>query len=368
MMKWISFLIAIMAIFYNAVVFADAPPSYRQQHPLASMHALPVGEQPGWSDPWWINFEASVGNVWNAPLVMNDRRNGKQYQYTADFEQNNYILEVGAAITDRLAASLELPFADRGGGALDGFIDSFHVLLGNRRFNRQYYPEYQDIFSVKTDGVDFYNQDELGDGLANVKLKLKFWLAQWMGQQKGSCPCGVAVSSQTKIPTQPEKFGGTTGDIDQSVLLHFGAPLFSASAVWFTAGYTWLGDNPAMKGWPRNEELQMYEINFDIALDDSWGLIMNARAESPFLNVKHLEYFDTSNNPQIISRNRAASGWTSLVRWRGTESLGLRYRTLEGKQFQLLIAEEWGVGPYDASDELYSNNAPDVNFVFQANW
>ena len=97
---------------------------------------------------------------------------------------------------------------------------------------------------------------------------------------------------------------------------------------------------------------------------------MSARAESPFLDVKKLEYYDTSTDPQIVARNRSASGWNSLVRWRGTNSLGVSYRTQNGNQLQFQMVEDWGIGPYDASDDIYSNGAPDVNFVLQSkiNW
>lgn len=366
-MKWISYFVTMgFVACVSLYARADAPVTFRQQHPLAWIHGLPTGEIPGWSQKWWTNFEVSHANVWNAPLTMDDTRNGRQYQYTADFEQTNALLEVGHALTDRFAFSVEVPYSYRSGGTLDGFIDGFHVWLGNRRYNRQYYPKNQNIYSVKTDGVEYYNSDDhLSTGVANLRLKLKFWMLKWNGKQKGSCPCGVAISSQTKIPVQNEKYGGTTGDIDQSFLLHLGVPLFTSSSMWFTAGYTKLGDNPAMSGWPRYEEITLYEGNFDFAFSAHWGILLSARAESPFLKSQYLEYFDTATDPAIVSRNRAASGWNSLVRWRGTQALGFRYRTSAGSQTQFLVAEDWGIGPYDASDKIYSNGASDVSFILQ---
>lgn len=364
-MKWISFLSTLVFITHVGSARADAPPSYRQQHPLAWMHALPTGEQPGWSRPWWFNFEVSAGNVWNAPLIMNDKRNGREYQYMADYEQANAIVEFGRGFGEWLAVSLEVPYAYRSGGIMDHVIDAFHVLIGNRRFHRNHYPKYQDIFSVETDGVDYYSEDNLADGISNLRLKLKFWLLHWQGTQKESCPCGVSVSSQTKFPVQDEKLGGTTGDVDQSYLLHVGIPLFSASGLWLTAGYTKLGDNPAMNDWPRKKEILMYEGNFDFSLTQNWGLVMSARAESPFLDIRHLDFYDTSSDPKIMRSNRSASGWNSLVYWRGTESIGVRYRAQGGNLWQLLIAEDWGIGPYDAIDDFYSNGAADINFIMQ---
>ena len=369
-MKWISFWVAriwlVLSFFIVSNAWAESPPGFHQSHPLAMMHGLPTGELPGWSAPWWVNFEIGNGNVWNAPLLMTDNRNGKLYSYTADFEQINAFLEIGHAFTERIGASLEIPYVYRSGGMLDNLIDSYHVLIGNRRYSRNAYPSYQDVFSVKVDGSEFYKKNDLSDGIANLRLKLKFWFLKWAGRQKSACPCGLALSSQTKFATQDAQQGGTTGNIDQSVLLHLGIPLGDASAMWFTGGETFLGSNPAMKNWPRFHHITMYELNFDIELEQGWGLLLSARAESPFLDEKHLTYFDTATDPTVRSNNRAASGWNGLVHWRGSESAGVRYRTRFGNQIQFLIVEDWGIGKYDATDNFYSNDAPDVNFVLQS--
>lgn len=369
-MKWISFfrylLVLLFFSTYSSFCGADAPTSFRQPHPLAWMHGLPTGEIPGWSSPSWFNLEVSQANVWNAPLTMNDKRNGRTYEYFADFEQTSAFIEFGHAFWDRLGVSLEIPYAYRGEGFLDSFIDEFHVNLKNRRFNRHFYPEYQVNYSVKTDGTEFFEEPSRLTGISNVIPKLKLWLVKWQGQQKGSCPCGISIGTRLKIPTQDEKFAGSTGDLDKSYLLYIGIPLFSASSFWMTGAYTHLGDNPSMPGWPLNSGIEMYEFNFDFAFGQSWGLILSGRMESPFLNIKHLEYVDGSTDLEIIERNRAASGWNSLVRWRGSNGLGFRYRTQNGNQLQFLAAEDWGQGPYDAAGNIYSNGAPDINFIFQS--
>jgi hypothetical protein len=281
----------------------------------------------------------------------------------ADFEQATSILEVGKALSANFAAAVEVPYAYRGGGALDGLIDGFHVFIGNRRYNRQYYPKYQTIHSVKTDSVEYYSGDAEMDETSNVKLKLKWWPIKWGA--KGKCPCGVGFSSQTKFHTVSEKSPGSTGDIDQSLLMHVAFPLFSASHLALTGAHTFLGDNPSMKDWPRYNYITMYEANLDLEISQGWGMLLLIRGESPFLKVKYLQYEDISSDPDVIYRNRGSSGWNSLVRWRGTNALGLRYRGSGGNQIQFLMAEDWGIGPYDTKDDIYSNNAPDVNFILQ---
>lgn len=366
-MKWISFFVCVWAAVCCAISRADAPPSYHLQHPLSTMHGLPSGEQPGWNKSWWFNFEISNGNIWNAPLTMIDKRNGNQYDYTADFEQNNLYIEFGGALSKFFALSLEVPIVEKSGGIMDAVIDDFHLLINNFRFNRQYYPKNQNIFSVKTNNVEYYTNDNTENGIGNLKLKLKWWFLQWFGFDEGSCPCGVSLSSQTKFSVQDKKQANTTGGIDQSLLLHIGVPFFDSSAMWFTGGYTWLSEMPAMKGWPRYNQSQFYELNIDLGLTEKWGLLLGARAESPFLKRDDLDYFDTTANAKVRAENRVASGWNSLVYWRGSESLGLRYRSLSGNQWQVLIVEDWGIGSQDSADGRYTNDAPDVEFVLQMN-
>ncbi len=361
--KWIS--LGLSLFMFATTANADLPPSVRPTHPLAWMHGLPSGEQPGWSQRNWFGLEVSNNNMWNAPLTMYDTITNRKYEFTADYEQTHTVLELGHAFTNWFALSVEIPFAHRSGGMMDDFIDDYHVLIGNRRFNRQYYPENQDLFSIQTDDVEQVQTNDQGEGVSNIKLKLKFWLVQWLGDYDDSCPCGVAISSQTKFPTQPASRGGTTGEVDQSLLLHLGVPLFTESAAWITAGYTWLGDNPALEQWPRYDYSILYEGGFDFALDRGWGITLNVRAESPFLDRKRVSYFDTATDPAIVSRNRAASGWNGLLHWRGTESLGLRYKTKSGSLWHFLMSEDWGVGANDAEDGVYITNAPDVGFTLQ---
>ena len=51
----------------------------------------------------------------------------------------------------------------------------------------------------------------------------------------------------------------------------------------------------------------------------------------------------------------------------GAVTFGIRYRK-KNRQMSFAFSEDWGLGSYDASSHIYSNNAPDVNFIFQASW
>jgi len=257
---------------------------------------------------------------------------------------------------------VKIPHSYRSGGSLDSFIDGFHVLLGNRRFNRELYEFDEYHFSVKTNSEEYYTDNEALNGIANVKPKLKYWLWHW---ENDLMPGGLAFSLQAKIPTQDDSFAGTTGEVDYYALMHLGVPLGYQSGMWITGAYSYLSENPSMKDWPVNRNYQMYELSFDFHLVDEWSMGLMARAQSPYLDVDQLRYTDTETDPKQYVKNRTASGWNALVRWRGTEGLGFKYSSTKDSQISFWIVEDWGIGPYDASDDIYSNGSPDVNLVIQ---
>ena len=90
--------------------------SYHNANPVGWMHLLPVGEQPGWSGMAWANLEINHANIWNMQSNIRDKRTNSMYTYKADFEQSSAILELGAPITEELALTAEIPYANRNGG------------------------------------------------------------------------------------------------------------------------------------------------------------------------------------------------------------------------------------------------------------
>src|SRR5271155_2282743 len=106
--------VAIVTALLLGVAHADAPPSIRQPHPIDWMHGSPVGEQPGWSDPFWINFEVGEANVWSIPTTFSDNYSNN-YTYQERYEQTSGILEIGHSFFDRIGASVVVPYAYRWG-------------------------------------------------------------------------------------------------------------------------------------------------------------------------------------------------------------------------------------------------------------
>lgn len=363
----VLFSVLVFFSFLN-VVSANAPTSYRLANPIGWMHSLPTGEMPGWSSDFWMQLEFSQSNVWNSPIDLQHRSTGQEYRYMADFEQSSAVLELGGALTSFFAFSVELPYAHRDGGGLDRFIDNFHIVIGSLRFNRPEYETNQSIFDIEQDGVD--QLDSLSEsGLSNIKYKFKLWWLKWRGFQPGSCDCGFATSAHIKVPLVDARRGLTSGTTDYSLLWHLGIPINNMSAFWISSAVTHLPHNPTFEQWPRREWHQMYEVSMDFALTESWGVIFQARMESPFMNKEHLNIIHTTEESKEQLLNRISSGWNGLVHWRGSESLGLRYRISPSSQINGLIIEDFAYGRFDEiGDELYINNAPDVAFVLQTTW
>ena len=339
--------------------------SYRVFHPLGWMHSLPVGEKPGWSTDSWFQFEVSQGNVWNLPISLVHKDTSDTFQYKADFGQTSYIMEVGAALSDQFALSLEVPYSSRNGGLFDHAIDEFHILIRNERFFREETPNNLAQFYLKTNGEDQINP-EVQTGVGNIKFKMKYWPFKWEGRSKGICPCGASVSAQIKVPVAKPISGLTSAELDFSFLAHIGAPLFDKSAVWITSATTHIAENSTLEKWPIRTWQQMYEISFDFHLSGPWSFTFQTRAESPYLDRNSLLITDVSTDKEL---QEVASSWNSLVHWRGSEAFGFRYLLQGGSYFNFLLIEDFAPGQFDKSsteEAYYVNNAPDIMLLIQS--
>lgn len=339
--------------------------SYRNANPIGWMHMLPVGETPGWSTPIWFDLEINHSNTWNQEFTMTDRRTGHTYTYMADFEQSSAIANLGFSLGPRWALSAEIPYAYRNGGTFDDFVDQFHQTIGSNRFMRDRNQDFGNHFKIQTDGVDMLVTDH-SEGAGSWKLKLKYWLWQFRGGVPGACDCGLAVSGQMKVPIQRREEGLSSGDNDYTGMVHFGLPIHKHSGMWFTSAVTALGRNETFDHWPRNTWLRMHELTLNIGFGDRWGMLMQARLESPLFREKDLDFNYTTVTDDSNKAERIASGWNALVHWRGSQSIGPRYHWGSGNQVSFLLLEDWGVGKHDGrGDWLYVNNAPDFALVTQ---
>ena len=352
-----SFLVLLFAFSAHAQLT-----SHHTAHPVAWMYFLPTGETPGWKHEQWINLELSQSNVYNRSAQFTNLRTGKTIQYEADFEQTSFIMEGGYSPMKDLMVAFEMPVAYRGGGIFDNFIDEFHQKIQSDRFLRHTVAARRTEFSMRTDGEDRLNTTYFSGLLSTMKSKMKYRLIPWEDEY------GLSVSTQLKTSVGP-RTGFVSGGFDMSFLIHAGALLWQHSGIWFTAGYTKISPNNIFYDWSNRDWLQMYELTLDLALTDHWGLLGFLRMESPLMNVGDFEFQHTETSSKKQIEERVASGWNSLMYWRGTQGMGARYRWTEGDQMNFLFIEDWGVGGYDRrSSNLYVNNAPDIAFVLQLHY
>lgn len=340
--------------------------SYHLANPFGWAHMMPTGETPGWSQDYWINFELSQSNLWNSETTrLTNKRNGETITFLADYEQTSAILEMGAALSKRWAMSLMVPYAHRGGGFLDGFIDDFHVFIGSDRFSRHFFDQDRSVYRVEN-GDEVRVAHTSGGDVGNLKFKLKYWMWQWNSPTKGACDCGLSFGLHAKAPLGSRQKGFTSGEWDFSGTVHLGLPINSDSGFFATSAVTYTNSNDFTSDWPARRWHQMYEASFDFGLGGGWGIVLIGRMESPWLDKGSVEFQTESEDRNFVIAERLASGWNGLVHWRGSQSGGIRYR--DGSDFQIgfHVIEDWALGNYDESgDDLYVNNAPDVAFVLK---
>lgn len=360
-------LLAFFLLILSAHLAHAQKPSYHLANPVGWMYQLPKGEQPGWAKSFWFNFEANHASIWNSNFSMTDRRTGDVYTYKADFEQTSAIINVGGAVTNRLAFSLEIPYLNRNGGFLDGFIDQFHDLIGSSRFLRNVHRMNQNSYVIQKNGVNAL-ASEHGEGVAALVPKVKYWVWKKQSPKPGACDCGLAVGAQAKFPTRSRRSGLTNGSPDFAGAVYLGVPINRESGIWVTGAFTKLGANENFSGWPLRKWAQMYEVAMDIGISGGFGWILGGRLESPLMEKQYLSFNYTTTLEENQRLERMASAWNSFTQWRGSQSFGPRWRWPNGNEINLLILEDWGVGRCDnPKDWTYSNNAPDVSFVSQLN-
>jgi hypothetical protein len=335
--------------------------SYHLASPLGWMHQLPVGEKPGWTGDIWFDLDVNVANIWNAPTDFINLETGDRLHYHADFEQFTQVLSFGFAMSEKFACEVELPVAHRWGGGLDPFIDEFHRGVGSERFSREDYPQNLAKFVLQTNGVD-----ELGpyleSGLSNTRLKLKFW--PW--KFADSTPYGLSTTLQAKVPLQSSSSGLSSGNWDYSAMVHLGFPVGWYSGIWFTAGSTILGENPAWSAWPRRKWIETYEMSTDMAFSERWAFVFQLRLESPLMDREKLAIDMAGLNQEQMTEAHLASGWNALAEWRASQGVGLRYRNSTGSYLKFLFIEDWGLGSADNNgDFIYTGNAPDFTLAIQ---
>ena len=135
-------------------------------------------------------------------------------------------------LTPHLDVGVRLPVRWRGGGALDGLIDTWHRLVGAPSGNR---PDFlRDSFRVEgrlSDGTAFSWNDRFGSGLGDVEMEARWRFLE--GDPRGP---SAALVARLSLPTGTGPFSGSgTGAGGQLVL---DSPLGDACDLYVGAGLT----------------------------------------------------------------------------------------------------------------------------------
>jgi len=331
--------------------------SARHTHPIDWMYQLPVGEAPGWTSRVWADLQFSESNVWNFPMRVQDRKSGRIYEYEMDYQASVAVLDLGFALGESWAFSVELPYMRRHPGNTDEFIEDWHQVFGFYNYLRGEFPRNRVRMRVAVDGQETLVESESADGLSSVKLKLKYRLFKW-GQ---SVPGGLAVSSQVNLPVNSDRRALSAGSQTVSFLAHIGIPVGRESGIYLTTGWSSLGENRFFKDWAMNRVVAMGDLTLDIGISNGWGVFASFLGYSPWMKSRY-EFLSESESAGRRKQERISSGYNSLFRWRGYQNYGLRYRWGKAaNQFSVFIFEDFGFGDYDSRREVtYNNNAPDV--------
>ncbi|MCM2280750.1 MAG: DUF3187 family protein [Bdellovibrionaceae bacterium] len=336
---------------------ASGPVGVRHSHFLDWMYQLPVAEAPGWTSPVWMDVQASESNVWNRPMQVLDRDTGRVFEYEADYQASIVVLDAGIQVLEDLAFSVELPYLRRHSGSSDQFIEDWHQTFGFYNYLRSGTPDNRARVRVAVDGQETFEDNSPADGLSSVKLKLKYRV---LGSDS-SCPCGLAFSVQANLPVNGSRRALSSGSESYSWLAHAGIPVGSESGLYFTSGFSLLGDNPVFGDWPLHKAVAMADFSMDLGVGGGWGFLASFTGYSPWMKSR-FDFLPDVTDRHPVRDQRIASGYNSLFRWRGYQNYGFRYRWGPvGSQFSLFIFEDFGFGDYDGRKDItYNNNSPDV--------
>ncbi len=125
-------------------------------------------------------------------------------RFLIDGETRTLDLTVRYGLRENLDVGLRVPFRWRGGGELDGVIDTWHRIFGLPDGNRRDF--LRDQFRVEgltTDRGSFSWNDEKGTGLGNLEAE-----ARWRFHDGGFFGWAVALETRVAAPTGTGPFAG----------------------------------------------------------------------------------------------------------------------------------------------------------------
>lgn len=310
-----------------------------------------------------MDFTITNSNHWAAPGNFINRKTQNDLTFTADYEQTAFFIEMGKPLSKKYAVSLEVPYVARHEGAMtDKLINSFHKFFDFDNFGRPSHPYGQKIFETSTNGTR-RGPLEAPSGAGNLKLKLKYWPIQWKNKT------GVGASASVKAPIDDAEKGMTSGGFDYHGAIHLGYPIGQRSAVFSTLAFSYLNDNWMFSDWPRNKFLWMFDVMFDLALNQKWSVVLDFMFQSPLMKKDDLGFVYTGSTIEEQVYEKVASGYFSLVEIRGQQMIGVKRTFGKNHFWSAYFIEDWGFGDKDNNNDMvYHNGQPDFGIGFKINW
>jgi hypothetical protein len=153
-------------------------------------------------------------------------------RFLLDGETLTFVVNARRGVGPHLDVGLRLPLQHRGGGVLDGFIDTWHRLLGLEDAQR---PQFRrNAFRVEgrtTLGAPFSWTEATGTGLGDIELN-----ARWRAVDRGDDTLAVAVIGRLHLPTATTPYQGSGLGAGGQVVL--AAPLGGTTDLYLGAGMT----------------------------------------------------------------------------------------------------------------------------------
>lgn len=237
----------------------------------------------------------------------------------AEVRQVETVLRLG--ILDRFQAGLLLNYQWRGGGALDGFIESFHKAFGLPNSDRGRRPRYRYLVGgVQADGTTF-QLDHKGYGFGDFVLEGRANLLRG-----GDLLPALTATVRMRLPTGRGKFDLSDG-VDWTLGLDASKRLGSLPLVAYVgASYTYHDET-------RIDALELLRHRGFFYLGLEWEIL-------PILSVAVHAWFE-SPRETLLWKDRAGIPNTDLLvgNWISYIAGGVKFEPLKGLTFEVGVLE-----------------------------
>ena len=195
-----------------------------------------------------------------------------------DAESRVVNLDYRYSLSDNWELGVDLPLIWRGGGVLDGFIDSWHEFFGFPEGDRNDVEDDQfNLIGRSDDGTVFANRDD-GFGIGDISPSAKYLISS--GSEYAPA---LSLKSKLRLPTGSSKYGGESVDLSLQLLASKG---FGDFYIYGGVGYLLFLDDET-KRIPFRTNNFHGSIHLEYQLFDSTSLLLGGNMLShPLKDVR----------------------------------------------------------------------------------